>query len=193
VPKLWTQTVESHRREVRDAILDATATLVSEGGLLSVTMSGIAERTGIGRATLYKYFPDVEAILVAWHERLISAHLEDLTELRERAGSARDRLAVVLEAYALMLHESRGHDRELTVFVHRDMHVARARVALQELIRALIAEGADRGDVRNDISPDELASYCLHALGGAATRDSKAAVRRLVVVTLTGLRPSAAS
>jgi AcrR family transcriptional regulator len=67
VPKLWTETVETHRQEVREAILDATASLVQSRGLLAVTMSDIAEATGIGRATLYKYFPDVETILSAWH------------------------------------------------------------------------------------------------------------------------------
>jgi AcrR family transcriptional regulator len=56
MPKLWNETIEAHRREVRDAILDNTAALVAEHGLLSVTMSQIAEETGIGRATLYKYF-----------------------------------------------------------------------------------------------------------------------------------------
>ena len=53
MPKLWTETIEAHRREVRDAILDAAASLVGEHGLLSVTMSQVAELTGIGRATLY--------------------------------------------------------------------------------------------------------------------------------------------
>jgi AcrR family transcriptional regulator len=71
---------------VRDAILDTTAALVAANGLLSVTMSQIAEATGIGRATLYKYFPDVEAILVAWHERQVTAHLAQLAELRDQAG-----------------------------------------------------------------------------------------------------------
>ena len=52
---------------MREAILDATGELVLSRGLLAVTMSDIAEATGIGRATLYKYFPDVEAILNAWH------------------------------------------------------------------------------------------------------------------------------
>src|SRR5690348_17355878 len=60
------------------SILDTTAELAAEHGLLSVTMSQIAERTGIGRATLYKYFPDVQAILHAWHERQIAAHLAQL-------------------------------------------------------------------------------------------------------------------
>ncbi len=44
---------KAHRRAVRDATLHATAALVAEHGLLSVTMSQIAEATGIGRATLY--------------------------------------------------------------------------------------------------------------------------------------------
>src|SRR5687767_2901383 len=67
MPKLWNETIETHRRDVRDAILDATSSLVAEGGLRSVTMSLIAEKADIGRATLYKYFPDIEAILKSWH------------------------------------------------------------------------------------------------------------------------------
>jgi AcrR family transcriptional regulator len=67
VPKLWNETIEEHRRAVRDAVLKTTAALVTEQGLRGVTMSRIAEDSGIGRATLYKYFPDVESILAAWH------------------------------------------------------------------------------------------------------------------------------
>jgi hypothetical protein len=43
--------------------------------------------------------------------------------------------------------------------------------------------------LRNDVAPDELASYCLHALAAASSLPSKTAVRRLVTVTLAGLRP----
>src|SRR5437667_6777863 len=81
MPKVWNETIEAHRREVRDAILHTTAALVAEHGLRSVTMSQIAEATGIGRATLYKYFSGVEAILVAWHERQVTSHLECLAEV----------------------------------------------------------------------------------------------------------------
>src|SRR5687768_2488734 len=109
MPKLWNETIEAHRREVRDAILDTTAALVAQHGLRSVTMSQIAEETGIGRATLYKYFPDVEAILFAWHERQIAGHLEHLAEVRDQAGDPGQRLEAVLEAYALIAHESHGH------------------------------------------------------------------------------------
>src|SRR5436190_23952323 len=102
VPKLWNETIEAHRRAVRDATLDTTAALVAEHGLASVTMSQIASETGIGRATLYKYFPDVEAILVAWHERHVAEHLEHLAKVRDQAGDPGEQLAAVLEAYALI-------------------------------------------------------------------------------------------
>jgi AcrR family transcriptional regulator len=190
VPKLWTETIETHRREVREAILDTTSALVAEHGLLSVTMSQIAEETGIGRATLYKYFPDVEAILRAWHQRQIAGHLLHLGEVRDQDGDAGERLEAVLEAYALISRESRGHhDSGFAALLHQDEQVARAQHQVHEMIRGLLTEAAETGDVRDDVTPDELASYCLHALAGAGSHRSKAAVHRLVTVTLAGLRP----
>jgi AcrR family transcriptional regulator len=102
VPKLWNETIDAHRHAVRKAILDTTWALATEHGLTSVTMSQIAEKTGIGRATLYKYFPDVEAILLAWHERQVAAHLQQLADIRDDAGDAGQRLDAVLEAYAFI-------------------------------------------------------------------------------------------
>ena len=190
MPRLWSETIEAHRREVRDAIVEKTLALVGEQGVRSVTMSQIADETGIGRTTLYKYFPDVEAILVAWHERRITEHLGRLAKLGKEAGDAGERIEAVLEAYALISHESRGHhDTELVAFLHRDEQVARAQQQVREMIRDLLAEGAVRGEVRDDVTPDELARYCLHALTAANSLPSKAAVRRLVAVTLAGLRP----
>jgi AcrR family transcriptional regulator len=190
VPRLWNDTIQAHRHQVRDAIVDTTATLVASHGLRSVTMSQIAERTGIGRATLYKYFPDVEAILLAWHERQITGHLEQLAAIRDQAGGAGEQLAAVLEAYALITHETHGHhDSELATFLHRDEQVANAQLQLRVLIQDLLTEAAATGELREDVSPDELASYCLHALTAARSLPSKAAVRRLVRVTLAGLRP----
>jgi AcrR family transcriptional regulator len=189
VPKLWNETIEAHRRAVRDAILETTWALVAEHGLTSVTMSRIAEKTGIGRATLYGYFPDVEAILVAWHQRHVTGHLEHLAELRDQAGDAGERLEAVLEAYALISREShRHHDTELAAFLHRDEQVARAQQQLRNMIRDLLTEGEKTGDLRDDVPPDELAGYCLHALTAASSLPSEVAVRRLVTVTLAGLR-----
>lgn len=189
MPKLWNDTIEAHRRAVRDAILNATWALVAEHGLRSVTMAQIAEETGIGRATLYKYYPDVEAILVAGHQRHVAGHLERLAELRDGPGDARQRLEAVLEAYALIAYHREHHGAELAALLHRGEHVARAQQQLVDLIRDLLTEVAETGDLRDDVATDELATYCLHALAAAGSLPSEAAVRRLVTVTLAGLRP----
>jgi len=149
VPRLWTETIEEHRRAVHDATLDTTAALVREHGLASVTMSQIA------------------------------------------AATPADRLEAVLEAFALIQHQH--HDTELPVaLLHRGEHVARARQQLQDLVSDLLAAGAEAGAIRSDISPGELASYCLHALAAAGSMPSEAAVRRLLAVTMSGLRPQPA-
>ncbi|MFC7260046.1 TetR/AcrR family transcriptional regulator [Streptomyces lutosisoli] len=190
MPKLWNETIDAHRAAVRTAVMDTTAALVAEQGLASVTMSQIAKESGIGRATLYKYFPDVEAILLAWHERQIGGHLDLLVEARDRADGPGERLKAVLEAFALISQESRRHhDTDLSAFLHRDQHVAEAQQRLHGMVRDLVAEGVRTGDLRDDIAPGELATYCLHALTAAGDLPSKAAVRRLVTVTLAGMRP----
>ena len=186
VPKLWSDTIEAHRHEVRDAILEATAALVAKHGLRAVTMLQIAEETGIGRATLYKYFPDVESILVAWHERHVLGHLEHLAALGSDGNEPGERLRRVLEQYALIQHEH--HGTELAVLLHRGEHVARAQQQLSRLLRDLLTECAEAGEVRKDVPAEELASYCIHALTAASGLRSKTAVRRLVTVTVAGLR-----
>jgi AcrR family transcriptional regulator len=195
VPKLWTETIDAHRREVRDAIVDTTVTLAAEHGLLSVTMSQIAEKTGIGRATLYKYFPDVQAIVLAWHDRQVSNHLELLVQVRDQATGSEKRLEAVLTAYAhihqqrAMHHRHHTHGAELATFLHRDEHIAGAQQQVHKLVGELLAEVAAEGNVRDDVPVDELAAYCVHALDAASDLHSKAAVHRLVAVVLSGVRP----
>ena len=189
MPKLWSDTIEAHRRAVREAALDTTAALVARSGLRSVTMGRIAEQAGIGRATLYKYFPDVDAILRAWHERQLTDHLGHLEHVRDGTSDPRTRLDAVLAAYAHMSHHGRAaHDAELSAALHGDEQVARAERRLLDLIEALLAEAMEVGDVRNDVPAAELAAYCVHALGAAGTLRTRQAIERLVAVTLAGLR-----
>ena len=193
MPKLWNDTIEAHRRAVRDATLETTASLVAERGMRSVTMSEIAEKTGIARATLYKYFPDVEAILSAWHQRQINQHLEHLAEVRDKARGNQQRLEAVLDAYAQLQrqriqHQHHSHGAELAAFLHSDEKVAKAQRQLHEMLRELIAVNAETGTIRQDIGPDELVGFCIHALAAARHATSNKAVRQIVQVTLDGLR-----
>lgn len=189
MPKLWTETIDAHRTAVRDAAIDAMAALVAERGLVAVTMSQIAEQAGIGRATLYKYFPDAQAVLTAWHERQINAHLDRLTAAAGPTARAAVRLRAALTTYARIQFHSGAHSHggDLAALLHRGDHVEQARHRLRDFVRDLIAQAARDGDVRGDVSADELATFCLHALTAAGALPNQAAVHRLVAVTLAGL------
>lgn len=188
MPKLWSDTIEAHKQTVRDAALDAAASLVMRRGLHPVTMSEVAEATGIGRATLYKYFPDMRALLFAWHERQINRHLAALASIAEGGGPPMERLARVLGAYAEMAH--RQHDGELASLLHSGGHAAHARGHLAAFLSELIAEAARAGTVRTDVPPQELATFCLAAMAGAHGTHSRDAMNRLVALTTDALRRS---
>lgn len=193
VPKLWSDTIEAHRREVRDAIVDAAARLATERGPLNVTMSQVADAAGIGRATLYKYFSSVEQILHAWHERQVDHHLRLVAGIAARDVPPMQRLTAVLEAYAKVQRQRSSHGRgpqgpELIALLHGDHRLAPAEQELHALLRGLIAQAAEEGQVRSDVTANELTAFCLHALAAAATSASTAATNRLVGVILDGLR-----
>ena len=187
MPRLWTDTVAAHRRLVRDTILETAVAMAGELGLHAVTMSEVAARAGIGRATLYKYFSDVDSILLAWHERQVAGHLERLAEVSDRVGEPVDRLQAVLDAYAMMIFE-RPRETELAGLVHRGERLQQAEEHLLGFLTALILEAARAGSVRQDIAPEELARYCASALAAGAGLSSRAAVQRLVDMTLAGLK-----
>lgn len=192
MPKLWDATIDAHRSAVREAVLDATAGLVAARGLASVTMSQIAEASGIGRATLYKYFPDVDSILRAWHERQIRTHLLELAKVREQhAGQPGRALSAVLGAYAHICQARHGAG-PVAASLHQGEHLAHAHAHLHGLVAQLIGDAAKAGDVRADVPAAELAGFCLSALQAASGLSSKAGVGRLVAVTLAGLAPPAA-
>lgn len=192
MPKLWNDTIEAHRREVRNAILDSAWALAVEHGPSAVRMSEVAEKAGIGRATLYKYFPDVEAILAAWHERQINHHLEQLAEIRDKTDDPGRRLRAVLKGYARIQqrraqHHNQPHGGELASLLHTDERVATAQRQIHCFIRDVLTDAIKAGCVHADAKADELANYCLFALTAASTLSSEAALRRLVSVTLAGL------
>lgn len=190
VPKLWNETIAAHRETVRETILDAAWRLVGEHGLSAITMSQIAEQAGIGRATLYKYFPDVESILLAWHERQVGQHLTQLAAIREQHTDPAERLRAVLTGYAFLSRHRGAHPGDLATFLHRGTHLEPAQQHLLALVTGLMAEAAAAGAVRTDTAPAQLASYALHALAAAADQPDQDAVHRLIDLVTAGLRPA---
>lgn len=190
MPKLWTDTIESHRHEVREAIMDTSWELASRHGPMAVTMSQVASETGIGRATLYKYFPGVEAILLAKHAEHVREHLGRLNDLRDKVEDPTERLVAVAHAYAEICRHRAAHGTlELSALTHQPQHVAGPEAELRALFQDLLAAAAAAGTVRSDSGAEELAAFCLHALGAASDLQTSEAVNRLTAVTLGALRP----
>ncbi len=187
MPRIWADTIDSHRHQVNGAILDATAELIAEQGPLSVTMSAIAERAGIGRATLYKYFPDVESILLAWHDRDFAGHLNRLTALSEADD-------VTLQDVAeFVCTQRRSHPRrkgaDVVGTLAHTLAGAEGNVggAIQHEIIAvligLLTRLADRQQVRDDHDPELLALWLLHAAHAPTDLDDQA-ISQLVADSL---------
>ena len=86
MPKTWDDTLEGHREAVRQAVMVAALMLEEERGFQKVSMSEVAARAGIARATLYKYFDDVDAIFHGWHRSTLRDHLARVTEIARGEG-----------------------------------------------------------------------------------------------------------
>ncbi|MEU6914310.1 hypothetical protein [Streptomyces olindensis] len=98
----------------------------------------------------------------------------------------------MLRAFALITHDvGHHHDSGLAASLHSGPRVVQAQRELYSMVEELLADGARQGRVRGDIAPGELASYCLHALAAAGGLPARAAVHRLLTVTLAGLHPVA--
>lgn len=63
-----------------EAVLDAVARLVKRGSVEGITTNRIAATAGVSIGSLYQYFPDKRAILVAVRDR----HVEQMGRLVER-------------------------------------------------------------------------------------------------------------
>jgi AcrR family transcriptional regulator len=72
---------QARSRETFDAILGAAAQVFERKGYASATTNRIAERAGVSIGSLYQYFPNKDAILVALTERHVQQGSEHLTPL----------------------------------------------------------------------------------------------------------------
>lgn len=180
--------MDSHRREVRGAILKAVGHVVASRGLLAVSMSEVAETAGIGRATLYKYFSDVQQLLAAWHADAVAAHLAELAALASGPGQPEARLRSVLQGYEQICRQRARHGGEgVGAALHHSPADQQPEDQLRNLVAGLIAEAAMAGTVRADVAPKLLAGFCVAALGAADHSEPAADDKTLVDLVWAGL------
>jgi AcrR family transcriptional regulator len=178
MPKTWDDTLEGHRQAVRQAVMDAALALATERGFQKVSMSEVAARAGITRATLYKYFGDVDAIFQEWHRSTLHEHLVHVVEIADGEGDPAAKLSEILETYALTVF--RHHGTRFASMLHRHDHAQKAEDELLNVIENLIRLGARAGLFRTDIPPEELARFCHSSLSSAYMLADEPSVHRAV-------------
>lgn len=171
----------------RSQLLDA-ADAVFSAHSVHAPLELIVEKAGVGRATLYRQFPDREAILLALMERMVE-------RLHEKARSVQDHddaFFVLLQYLANRIVESPVLSDYWRTVGLRDPRFMPARQRAWEAFAPALTRAKAAGLLREDVQPSDLS--LLSGMLGAALRGADAAQRRqyaqraLDLLTL-GLRP----
>src|SRR5262245_14067766 len=182
-------------------ILRACVELLTEVGAEATTMTAVIERSGVARATVYRRWPNREALLIDALRELkgrgpvpFSGDLQtDIARSAEQARHilAEDRFRSILPLLARDLVERPGGSRrgrrggEGSATFHR---VAPNHRRLAETYEALAAAAGLRADVDGELVSDLVIGAQLARLLSTGRPPTKAMTDQLVEVLLAGLR-----
>jgi AcrR family transcriptional regulator len=161
-----TRVARGRRRSDRShqAIITATQELLVERGYRALTIEGVAARAGVGKQTIYRWWPSRAALVLEAY--LAGSDRVQLPLLD--SGSTREDVRALIGWLAAVLAEPTGgrvvagligdlqHDSALADGFRRDVVPARRQAMLAALER-----GRERGEIRADADL-ELAVDALH-------------------------------
>ncbi|MBR5509803.1 MAG: TetR/AcrR family transcriptional regulator [Lachnospiraceae bacterium] len=150
-----------------DLILDALQELLESNTIQNISVNDIAQTAGIGKGSIYYYFPSKEAILDALVERSYQRPLEIAGTLAQQTDiDPYTRMAMLFQAcrtssIEFLRHDSliANTDRKVYTFIHHK-YVNYLITSLKPTLTALIQQSIDNGDSRSS-SPAALAEIVL--------------------------------
>jgi AcrR family transcriptional regulator len=180
-------------RDTDIAILDAAVDELAERGYLSLSMEAIAERAGVAKTTVYRRWPNKQALVsdaLAWLKG-------PLVEVPGK--TVRDDLVHLVEAARLTWQDSR-HGRVMRRLAaegadHPELYADyRERVlrARQLAMITVLRRGVDNGEIRSDVDLDRVRELLISpvvAAGMTLRKLTSAEVEFFVDTVLAGLRP----
>jgi AcrR family transcriptional regulator len=143
---------DAERNRVR--ILAAAARVFAERGL-DGTLHDVAEAAGLGVGTVYRRFPDKEALV----EALFETEIERIAELAEQAGrqpDAWEALVGFLRRTSAEQAEDRGLHEVLNSTGFGQDRVAAARSRIMPTVAGMLARAQEQGSARPDIEAADL-------------------------------------
>ena len=153
----------------KETIVTAAITVFSRKGYAAARIVDVALTAGIGKGTIYEYFPSKEALFFATFEYLMAQTGLQMEQLAAgKTGSAADRLSAMADAvltawmprldiYGLVLEfwsattTSPQRMQFKTAFQN-------AYVDFRKTVAVLIQEGMDNGEFHSRVNSEKLAS-----------------------------------
>lgn len=193
-------TTQTHRpgrprsEKARTAILRATAELLFAYGLAGVSMDVVAERAGVSKATIYRWWPTKEALAL---DTLYEESIAGRPALPD-TGTVRGDLLSLLQPWARLV-TSRPYGRLIAALIAKaqtdpafaEQYRARFVELRREEARAIFRRAIERGDIRADtkieVGLDLLYGPLYHRLLNGHAPLSDHFVRDVVDITLAGL------
>jgi TetR/AcrR family transcriptional regulator, mexCD-oprJ operon repressor len=168
------------QQRVAAAILDGAAQIFAVQGE-QASMNDVAEAAGVARATVYRYFPNREALLDELAQaavsdvdaRLASARIDEVAPEDGIARAVRA-LVDVGDSFVLLARERLRSDPE------------RFERKLTRPVRQLFERGQVSGDIRNDIASARLTESLIGLIVGVLTSTPPLG-KEDMTATITGL------
>jgi AcrR family transcriptional regulator len=187
----------------RDQILDATERLIGVLGYAKTTVDDVAREAGVGKRTIYVYFPSKEEVVLCTIDRIVDRLVARLRGHAAAPGPAADRLrAVLVERVMFRFDSVRGYSHGLDELFTSLRPAYLARREKYFAAEATVLEGVLRSGVESDefICPDppaaaeasllatnSLLPYALSAKELGRRKDVEARARRIADLLLFGL------
>ncbi len=165
----------------REAILDAAFRLLSNPGADGLTIEAIAAEAGVGRQTIYRWWPSKGAVLAD----ALSRHARVVVPERDTGTFAGDLAAFLTDSFAGLAEQGyAARLRQIVAAAQQDEHVAGLladfTAVRRAALRALLERGRDAGELAPDADLDMLVDMAYgvlyyRLLVGHAPLDEKAA------------------
>jgi AcrR family transcriptional regulator len=177
----------------RQRILAGAAQVFTERGL-DATLDDVARAAGVGVGTVYRRFPDKEALVAA----LFRERIDNLVTVAEDACAAADPWQAIVSylEYAAAAMACDTGLRQLMMFGTYDRdQVCYARDRMRPVISRLVQRAQASGDLRGDFEATDvkMIAFMLASLAEYAAAVTPDVWRRYLAMLIDGLRPSRAA
>jgi AcrR family transcriptional regulator len=150
---LWDESLSEHKARQGDQIAVAALEIVAADGMSGLTMSSIADKAGISRQTLYRYYPDIDSVLTAamTSSASIEAHINELTSVGTPSEQLDSFVAIILEGAAAGHPSPTQYEQSLPP---QAREAARKHAEqIEQLVIGIANQGVADGSFSADLDP----------------------------------------